>query len=129
MRTARADEVIWSGLVLATNEAKPMAPPGELTRFAPGLRSVFGYNQIELIGSHLETIDDPAERWLIPSKRFCLRVTAKSSDRGTHLLTIQLFQDDKLLVETKAELNRKSPLFIRGPMYGNGQLIVVLAVK
>ncbi len=126
---AEPNDAIWSGLVLATNEAKPTAPPAELAKFAGRLRNFFGYNQFELIGSHTETIDDPSERWLVPSKSFFLCVKMKEGEGGVHLLTLKLYQEKKLLVETQAQLGSESPLFIRGPLYGEGQLLIVLSMK
>ncbi len=129
LNVARADDAIWSALVLATNETKPMPPPAELQKFSGRMRNVFGYNQFEIIGSHTELMDDRTECWLVPSKSFSLRVKAKEGERDERTLSLQLFQKETLLVETKAHLGQQSPLFIRGPLYGTGQLIIVLSVK
>src|SRR5437867_1147365 len=129
VRFATAGDAIWSALVLATNEAKPEAPPPELARFAPRLKHVFGYNQFRLIGSHTEILDDPSEHWLIPSKVFCLKVSEEKRGKGRHLLDIALYQKERTLVTTRAELGDESPLFVRGPQFGEGQLLIVLCVK
>jgi hypothetical protein len=127
--SASAEDSIWGALVLATNEKEPAAPPTELAPFAKSMRNVFGYNQFEVIGSHTQKVEDPDGSWLIPSKRFCLRVKIRKSGQGQHLLTLLLYQEQKLLVGTRARLGDRSPLFIRGPLYGPGQLIIVLSVK
>lgn len=44
-------------------------------------------------------------------------------------LKLQLFQGEKLLVQTDADLDRKSPAFIRGPLYSKGQLILMLQME
>jgi hypothetical protein len=129
MENAAADDSVWSGLVLARNCDSPKAPPAELARFESRLRNVFGYNQFELLGRHREIMDDPRERWLIPGQDFSLRVAARENAPHNYLLGLQLFQGHRLLVETNARLGLQSPLFIRGPQYGDGQLIVVLLVK
>ena len=147
---------VWSALVLATNEDQPKSPPHELAHFVPKLEKIFGYNQFELIGQHTEKMDDPNECWLIPSKDFFLRVDTKTiagkdaekigekekektekadkADKGkekekTYVLKLALFQDTKQLLEFETKLASQSPLFIRGPMYAGGQLIIVLLVK
>ena len=126
---AAAEETkIWSALVLATNAKAPKAPPAELAPFAGKLR-VFGYNQFEIIGSHTEKVDDESNSWLLPSDDFFLGVKSQKGGNGEQLLDLKFYQNKRLLVETKARLGPRSPLFIRGPQYGQGRLIVVLLVR
>lgn len=120
---------VWSALVLATNEEKPLPPPGELASFQTKLKNIFGYNQFEIIGQHTELMDAPDERWLIPSKNFCLSVKSKQKADTCYLSHLELFQQEKMLASFDLNLGHQCPLFIRGPLYGNGQLIIVLVVK
>ncbi len=124
-----AEESVWSGLVLATNEDSPKDPPVELAFLKSKLKNIFGYNQFQLIGDHTEVINDPDEHWLMPGNLFSLRVDSKSNSTPGYLVRLQLYQEKKMLVETEAKLGRQSPLLIRGPLYGNGQLIIILLVK
>ena len=130
---ASAQDKIWSGLVYATNVADPKEPPAELQEFAGRLKRVFGYNQFQLTGSAANAIDADGESWLVPSKSFYLSVKARRASskeaRGGYLLNLQLFQDQRPLVDTEAKLAPGSPLFIRGPQCGKGQLIIVLQVQ
>jgi hypothetical protein len=124
---------IWSGIIVATNPEKPKEPPTELREFAPRLKRVFGYNQFELVGSATEEIDILEENWLVPSSIFPLSVRARRAvskeARGGYLLNLKLFQEKHLLVDTEVKLAPGSPLFIRGPLYGKGQVIIVLQVQ
>jgi hypothetical protein len=124
---------IWSGVILATNPEAPKEPPGELREFAPKLRRVFGYTQFELVGSATEAIDELTENWLVPSPVFSMKVTARRTTskeaRGGYLLNLQLFQEKRPLVDSEVKLAPGSPLFIRGPQYGKGQVIIVLQVQ
>ncbi len=124
---------IWSGLVVATNVATPKAPPAELREFAPRMKRVFGYNQFEIAGSAEQEIGERSESWLVPSKAFKVGIKARRAlskeAQGGYLLNIQLFQEDRPLVDTEAKLAPGSPLFIRGPQYGKGHLIIVLQVQ
>jgi len=124
-----AGDTVWSGLILATNSEHPSEVPVEITKFKTKLENVFGYNQFELIGQHTELMDSPNERWLIPSKDFSLRVVSKTKGGTGYTFNLQLFQQKKTLADFEAKLEPQSPLFIRGPMYGGGQLIIVLLVK
>ena len=126
---ARAAESIWSGVVLATNVENPAAPAEELAPIQDKLKSIFGYNQFELVGRHVELMDEPCERWLIPSNIFCLRVISKLGKDKTYRLNLQLFQRTKMLAEFDAKVTAQSPLVIRGPLCKNGQLLFVLMVR
>ena len=119
---------IWSGLILATNDAHPAQAPTRLRLFADKLKNIFGYNQFELVGEHSEKMDDPYERWLIPSKDFCLSVKTHTGPGERYPMKIALFQNRHRLVQFEARLNSDSPLFIRGPLYAGGQLVIVLRV-
>ena len=46
-----------------------------------------------------------------------------------YLLDLQLFQEKKLLLETEAKLSKRSPLVIKGPQVGDGQLLLLLVVQ
>jgi len=120
---------VWSGLVLATKEEHPKEAPPELRKFKAKLEGVFGYNQFELVGQHTEKMDDLTERWLVPSKDFFLRVATKVSTGHTYVLKLDLFQGPRPLATVETRLAPQSPLFIRGPLCGDGQLIIMLLVK
>jgi hypothetical protein len=128
-QAARAAEKVWSGFVLATNQEQPKELAPELVKFGAQLKCVFGYNQFELIGQHEEVMDSAFERWMIPSKDFSLLVNSSKLEAGGYRMKLQFFQEKKLLAEMNARLAGQNLLFIRGPLYAKGQLIIVLAVK
>jgi hypothetical protein len=99
-----------------------------LRKYALKLKDIFGYNQFELIGEYSEKMDDPNERWLIPSKDFCLSVKTHNAPGERYPMKIALFQNRRRLAEFETHLSAESPLFIRGPMYAGGQLVIVLHV-
>jgi len=121
---------VWSGLVLATNNPHPGEAPPKLRRFAGKLRNIFGYNQFEIIGENAQKFEDPNERWLIPSKEFFMSVKPRferGERPGRRRMKIVLFQNRRQLAEFETRLNgAESPLFIRGPMYARGQLVIVV---
>lgn len=129
----RKVDKVWSGLVYATNVAAPKDPPSELREFETRLKRVFGYNQFELMGSAAKPIDADGESWLVPSSNFWLSVRARPAvskeARGGYLLNLLLYHDQRPLVDSEAKLAPGSPLFIRGPACGKGQLIIVLQVQ
>lgn len=131
--SAPAASKIWSALVVATNAPDPKPAPADLRQFAPRMKKVFGYNQFELVGSASQEVGDQAENWLVPTKSFWFGLKARRSSskeaQGGYLLSLQLFQEKRPLVDTEVKLAPGSPLFIRGPQYGNGHLIIVLQVQ
>jgi hypothetical protein len=124
-----AGENVWSGLVIANNAAKPTPTPQELTRVEQTLKALFGYNQFKLIGQSNKLLEKGDEDWMAASKYFALHVDSKGETNSGYLLDLQLFQEKKLLLETEAKLSKRSPLVIRGPQVGDGQLLLLLVVQ
>jgi hypothetical protein len=126
---AGAAENVWSGLVVATNDARPQQPPAEIRRFSDTLRRTFGYNQFSLIGQSRKTLNSGEENWLARSKHFSLHVDARGATKEGYRLKLTLFQDRHVLLETDATLKKSSPLVIKGPQIGAGQLLLLLVIQ
>jgi hypothetical protein len=117
---------IWSGVVLATNETHPAPAPAQLDAYSDKIKNIFGYNQLALIGENSQRMEASYEHWLIPSKDFYLSVRSHTKPGEAYPLKIALFQNRHRIADFDARLGADSPLFIRGPMYARGQLIIVL---
>lgn len=126
---ARADQTVWSGLLIASNSLPSEPTPAEVAKIEGTLRSLFGYSRVQLIGEARQTLRTGQEDWQATSKYFALRIDARGEKAGAYVLNLKLLQEDKLLLETDARLNKASPLVIRGPQVGDGQLVIVLVVK
>ena len=125
----RAAETVWSGLVIAENVAQPESIPPELTRIERILKDLFGYNQFQVIGQSSKTLKTGQEDWLATSKFFGLRVDARGESEAGYVLNLKLYKEKELLLETDAKLSKRSPLVIKGPQVGSGQLLLVLVVE
>lgn len=125
---ASAADTVWSGLVMANNTPTPTPIPAQLNRFEGTLKQLFGYNQFEVIGESRTPLKSGDEDWSASSKYFRLKVNSKSAAKAGYVLNLQLFQDQKLLLATEAKLSKRSPLVIRGPQVGDGQLVLLLVV-
>jgi len=126
---ARGSETVWSGLVIAENVAKPSGIPSELTPIEETLKELFGYNQFRVIGESRKALKTGEEDWLASSKYFSLHVDLKGESPAGYVLNLKLFQEKTVLLETDTQLSRSSPLIIKGPQVGNGQLLLVLVVQ
>ncbi len=126
---ARADDVVWGALVLGTTEQDPPPVPETLRPYEKAVARVFGHNRLDLMGESEHPFSGPEEAWVIPSREFFLRVTRLREAQGRHRLNLQLFHGQKLLVESEAILGRDTPILFRGPQWGRGQLVILLAVR
>src|SRR6266513_2747369 len=126
---SQAAETVWSGLVMAENVMQPQPIPSELTRIEGLLKRFFGYNEFQVIGQSQKTLRTGQEDWLATSKFFGLRVDARGETQGGYVLNLKLYKEKELLLETEAKLSKRSPLVIKGPQVGGGQLLLVLVVQ
>jgi hypothetical protein len=126
---ARASQMVWSGLVIANNVEQPDEIPPELRRIEGTLKAWFGYNQFKVIGQSQKTLVTGSEDWLASSKYFSLHVDSKGETAAGYLLDLKLFQEKSVLLETEAKLSKASPLVIKGPQVGDGQLLLVIVVQ
>ena len=124
-----AAETVWSGLVIAENVTQPQPIPSELTRIEELLKKFFGYNQFQVIGQSQKILKTGQEDWLATSKFFGLHVDARGETRGGYVLNLKLYKEKELLLETDTKLSKHSPLVIKGPQVGGGQLLLVLVIE
>jgi hypothetical protein len=128
--TARGSQTVWSGLVIANNVPQPEETPKELKRLEETLKELFGYNQFMVIGQSKNALVTGSEDWAATSKYFSLHVDSKDgNDKTGYRLDLKLYQEKSLLLETEAKLSKASPLIIKGPLVGDGQLILLLVVQ
>src|ERR1700739_2151680 len=127
--SADAAHAVWSGLVIAENVPQPAAIPPELIKFEQTLKDLFGYNQFEVIGQSNKTLRTGEEDWLATSKYFSLQCDARGEHDAGYDLNLKLYKEKDVLLDTNANLSRSSPLVIKGPQVGSGQLLLVLVVK
>jgi hypothetical protein len=129
LSTAQAEEKVWSGLVVATNSKHPAAPPVPMHRLRGTLQHTFGYNQFEIIGQSQKTLRSGEENWLASSKHFSLHVDSRGAIHDGYRLKLVLYQDHQVLLKTDATLSKSSPLVVKGPQIGAGQLLLLLVVQ
>jgi hypothetical protein len=125
----QAAQTVWSGLVIAENVVQPQPIPSELTRIEGSLKRFFGYNQFQVIGQSQKTLKTGQEDWLATSKFFGLHVDAEGESEAGYVLNLKLYKEKELLLETDAKLSKRSPLVIKGPQVGGGQLLLVLVIQ
>ena len=115
--------------MLATKENSPPPVPEALRKFAPSIKKIFGYNSLYLLGEKKRDLFSGGEDWLLPSKEFFFKVQCLSQEPTSYILRIELYRDKDLLITTEAKLAKDAPLYIRGPAWGKGQLVLLLEVR
>ena len=126
---ALPEQTVWSGLIIASNSVATEPTPAQITQIQGTLRRLFGYSQFQVIGQATKKLKTGEEDWLAASKYFSLQVDSRGEKADAYVLNLKLFQEQKLLLETRAKLSKASPLIIRGPQVGDGQLVIVLVVQ
>jgi hypothetical protein len=131
--SAKADparaQIVWSGLVIAENVPEPSPIPPELSGIEQTLKDLFGYNQFQVIGQSRKTLRTGEEDWLAASKYFALQVDAQGESETGYAVNLKLYKEKELLLESDTKLSKQSPLVIKGPLVGNGQLLLILMVE
>jgi hypothetical protein len=127
---AQASQTVWSALVVANNVAQPEETPAELRNLEETLKELFGYNQYTVIGQSKKALVTGSEDWMAQSKYFSLHVDSKEgNDKTGYRINLKLFQERNLLLEWDAKLSKESPIVVKGPQVGDGQLILLLVVR
>lgn len=129
MGVVQASNGVWSALVLATNETPARPVPAKLEPFAPTIKKVFGYNSLYLLGDRRKEIDSGTEDWLVPSEDFFFQLTCLRREESHYAIRLELFRDKSPLLTSEVRLARNAPLYIRGPQWGDGQLILLLEIR
>ncbi|MGC1480331.1 MAG: hypothetical protein WA771_07495 [Chthoniobacterales bacterium] len=127
--TASGADKIWTGLVLATTEEPAKPVEEDLEPFVDEIREIFGYNSYYLLRQKKEKILEGTEEWVVPTKKFFLKLRCTERTETAYRLNIELYAEDRFILTSDVELARDAPLFIRGPQWGKGRLIFVMEVR
>jgi hypothetical protein len=120
---------VWGALVHATEPKGETRIPPVLRLYGPTLVREFGFSRFEILGEQDRAFAAGEEPWLIPGGDFSLRLSPRADGPDRRTVGLELYQGKKLLVETIVDLSEGSPLMIRGPQLGAGQLIIVLLLR
>jgi hypothetical protein len=124
----RADGV-WSALVLAANENPPSPVPAELEPYATELRSIFGFNSFYLMGAGAKKIRKGGEEWIVPTRKVFMKIRCLDRNDGRYRLQIELYVKKRMVANSEVKLSPGTPLYVRGPGYGRGRLVFILAAR
>src|ERR1700737_1655988 len=120
---------VWGCLLYASNDKTPGELPPSISRYYQQLHENLGYSAFRVVAQAETPLKAGQENWLkVGTDIKVLLYSITRTDRGEYLMTLQVFDSGKPLVETQARVTRGSPLFIRGPAWHAGQLVLALMV-
>lgn len=127
---AHRDGQVWAALIFATSEANKASKNEAIQKTITQLGKAFPGKSFQLLGEHTQQIFSEYESWVVPSKDLFLKIDSKGPTKkndGVNL-HLQLWREKNVLLKTDVIL-RKEPIFITGPKWGKGQLIMVVELR
>ena len=124
-----AAQIVWSGLVIANNVAQPDEIPPELHRVEGTLKALFGYNQFKLIGQSQKALRPWRGRLACLEQILSLCTSIPRARRIRLSAEAEIISGEKPASRNGSKVSKASPLVIKGPQVGDGQLLLVLVVQ
>jgi hypothetical protein len=126
-------ESVWGCLLYASNdhaaEKVETQIPARLRNYDERLEKLLGYASIQTLGQGETVVEPDKPTSIVFHGNIRVELTGLTRQPGEHFLVVlRLFLKDHQLIETQASVTRGSPLFIRGPLWRSGQLIVAVMV-
>jgi hypothetical protein len=126
---APAAENFWGCLIYASNAGAHNELPERLNGYDMRMSNAFGYSRFSTIAQRQTTLQAQKEAGLVFSDD--LKIVLKSmtgGPDGKYLIKLLFVEGKEPVMETQARVSRDSPLFIRGPNWRDGQIIIVVMV-
>jgi hypothetical protein len=126
---AQATDHVWGCLLYASNSAKTFDLPSRLSGYDLRLRNGLGFSNYRVIAQRETDVGDSSEDRLVSAGDIQVRLTGLSrATDGKYLVGISFLEGARKVMETQARVGEGSPLFIRGPDWREGQIIIVVMV-
>ena len=91
------------------------------------LHEVFGFEHYALLKESEIDLNQRWAQWAIPRKDFYLRLEPLAPDAdGVTLVNYEIYKDGFIVAKGRYEPSQDTPLFIRGPDFDTGSLVLVL---
>ena len=124
---AQADDHLEASLYWGRNTPPPLLAHVASEELGDRLHKVFGFRHYQLVKSDRIDLNRTWSQWFIPRKDFFLNLRAlKPQTDEPRLIDYEIYQDGFILAKGKYEPGEGTPLFINGPDFKGGRLILVL---
>ena len=119
----------WCCLLYASNAAAPAELPERLAPYSPRLKGSFGFSNYRLMAQHEIAVGEAAKTPLLSAGDIHIFITSLlPAPDGRYVVGLLFVEGSQQIMETQARVGRGSPLFIRGPEWREGQVIIVVAI-
>jgi hypothetical protein len=124
-----AVEHVWGCLLYASNSTKTFDLPSRLGGYAARLRNGLGFSNYRVIAQRETAVEGRPENLLVSAGDIQVLLTSLSrASDGKYLVGILFLEGTNQVMETQARVGEGSPLFIRGPDWREGQIIIVVMI-
>jgi hypothetical protein len=125
----QAPPVIWGCLLYASNSPSPAQAPDRINPFDKTLEEETGFKSLQRVGQNQTVMVAGRDGILTFPGELRVTITNLSQERDGRLLVgLQVYQGNKELLLTQARLREGVPLFIRGPAWRQGELIIAVVI-
>jgi hypothetical protein len=125
-----AEEKVWVGLYLAENGQPPVGTELAPEKLGHRLREVFGFKHYELVKEEGLELGGEWEQWFVPRRDFFIRVNPLPRQPGEpRQIDYEIYKDGFIVAKGKYEPHRDTPLFINGPDFHEGRLLLVVEAR
>jgi hypothetical protein len=126
---APAAENFWGCLIYASNAGPRNDLPDRLNGYNARMSSAFGYSHFCLVAQRQTALQAQKETGLVFSDDLKIVLTSLTGGSdGKYLIKLLFVEGAEPVMETQARVTRDSPIFIRGPNWRDGQIIIVVMV-
>jgi len=126
---ASAAENFWGCLIYASNAGARNQLPDRLNGYDVRMSGAFGYSRFCTIAQRQTKLQAQKEAGLVFSDDLKIVLTSMTGGSdGKYLIKLLFVEGKEPVMETQARVSRDSPLFIRGPNWRDGQIIIVVMV-
>jgi hypothetical protein len=128
---APADAAVhaWGCLLYASNAEKAFELPAWLAAYSVPLRQSLGYSNYRVIAQRDIAVQNHADNLLVSAGDIQVVLTSASpAPDGKYLVELLFVEGTKQVMQAQAKVGQWSPLFIRGPDWRDGQIIIVIMV-
>jgi hypothetical protein len=119
----------WGCLLYASNSSRALELPPRLDAYEVPLHRSLGYSNYRVIAQREVVLIDQPQNLLVSAGDIQVILTSLSmAPDGKYLVGLLFVEGTEEVMEAQAKVALGSPLFIRGPDWLEGQIIIVFMV-
>jgi hypothetical protein len=125
-----AGDKIRAGLYLAENEPPPPGAALARPQLNYQLQQVFGFVHYRQLKEQYFSLHNEWAQWFIPRRDFFVRIEPLHHEPGQpRMIDYEIYKDGFIVVKGTYEVHEETPLFINGPDFRSGRLILVIEAR